>query len=26
MWVPAGFAYLVAALSVLGRMLTRVRA
>ncbi|MCG2591200.1 cytochrome c oxidase assembly protein [Ramlibacter sp. XY19] len=26
MWVPAGFAYVAAALSVVGRMLTRVRA
>jgi putative membrane protein len=26
MWVPAGFAYVIAALAVLGRMLTRVKA
>jgi putative membrane protein len=26
MWVPAGFAYVIAALAVLGRMLTRMRA
>jgi putative membrane protein len=26
MWVPAGFAYVAAALSIIGRMLTRVRA
>jgi putative membrane protein len=26
MWVPAGLAYVIAALTVIGKMLTRVRA